>query len=92
MKYAQAVCEELGARGLRATVEDRDHTVGRKIRAAHEDRLPYMLIVGDDEEQNDTLSIRDRQEREAGEVDPERFFEHLSQERADKQIQPSFLA
>jgi threonyl-tRNA synthetase len=92
MEYAQAVCEELGARGLRATVEDRDHTVGRKIRAAHEDRLPYMLIVGDDEEQNDTLSIRDRQEREAGEVDPERFFEHLSQERADKQIQPSFLA
>ena len=92
MEYAQAVCEELGARGLRATVEDRDHTVGRKIRAAHEDRLPYMLIVGDDEEQNDTLSVRDRQEREAGEIDPERFFEHLSQERADKQIRPSFLA
>ena len=92
LEYAQAVCEELGARGLRATVEDRDHTVGRKIRAAHEDRLPYMLIVGDDEEQNDTLSVRDRQEREAGEIDPERFFEHLSQERADKQIRPSFLA
>jgi threonyl-tRNA synthetase len=51
-----------------------------------------MLIVGDDEEQNDTLSVRDRQEREAGEIDPERFFEHLSQERADKQIRPSFLA
>ncbi|MFB6220791.1 MAG: threonine--tRNA ligase [Halolamina sp.] len=87
--YAHRVKNELG--DFRVEVEDRDWTVGRKIRQAHDDRLPYMLIVGSDEEESGTVSVRDRFEREADGVDPDVFREHLEAERAEKRIEPDFL-
>ena len=92
LDYAEEVRRELGNRGFRATVEDRDQTVGRKIRGAHDDRVPYMLVVGDDEEAANTVSVRDRQERERKDVDPSAFYDHLEDERAEKRTTPDFLA
>jgi threonyl-tRNA synthetase len=92
LDYAEEVKRELGSRGFRVTVEDRDQTVGRKIRGAHDDRVPYMLIVGDDEEAANTVSVRDRQERERKDVDPEAFYDHLERERDEKRVSPDFLA
>jgi threonyl-tRNA synthetase len=90
--YAHRVKNALQERNFRVTVEDRDQTVGRKIRGAHEDRLPYMLIVGDDEEQAGTVSVRDRMEREKKDVDPDTFYDHLADERDEKRVAPDFLA
>jgi threonyl-tRNA synthetase len=87
--YAQRVKNELD--GFRVEVDDRDWTVGRKIRQAHDDRLPYMLIVGSDEAESGTVSVRDRYEREAEGVDPATFRDHLAAEREEKRIEPDFL-
>lgn len=87
--YAHRIKNELGE--FRVEVEDRDWTVGRKIRQAHDDRLPYMLIVGSDEEETGTISVRDRFEREADGVDPTAFREHLEAERDEKRIEPDLL-
>lgn len=76
---------------FRVEVEDRDWTVGRKIRQAHDDRVPYMIIVGGDEEEAGTISVRDRFEREADGVDPEAFAAHLADERDEKRVEPDFL-
>jgi threonyl-tRNA synthetase len=92
LDYAEEVKRELGSRGFRVTVEDRDQTVGRKIRGAHDDRVPYMLVVGDDEEAANTVSVRDRQERERKDVDPGAFYDHLESERDEKRVAPDFLA
>jgi len=92
LDYAEEVKRELENRGFRVTVEDRDQTVGRKIRGAHDDRVPYMLVVGDDEEEANTVSVRDRQERERKDVDPEAFYDHLESERDEKRVSPDFLA
>ena len=89
--YAHRVKNALQERGFRVTVEDRDQTVGRKIRGAHEDRLPYMLVLGDDEQEAGTVSVRDRKEREAKDVDPETFYDHLESERDEKRVTPDFL-
>jgi threonyl-tRNA synthetase len=89
--YAHRVKNELENRGFRATVEDRDQTVSRKIRGGHEDRLPYMLILGDNEQEAGTLSVRDRQEREMNDVTPETFYNHLIDERDEKQVEPGFI-
>jgi threonyl-tRNA synthetase len=89
-EYAEAVADELGE--FRVTVEDHDWTVGRKIRAGHEDRVPYMIIVGGDEEEAGTISVRDRAEREEGDVDLAAFRDHLRAERDDKHVEPDFLA
>ncbi|MFB6152753.1 MAG: His/Gly/Thr/Pro-type tRNA ligase C-terminal domain-containing protein, partial [Halodesulfurarchaeum sp.] len=81
----------LAAHDLRVEVEDRDWTVGKKIREAHDDRIPYMLVLGDDEEAAGTISVRDRKEREANDIRPEAFIEHLQAERDEKRTEPDFL-
>ena len=84
--YAERVRATLADAGLRATVEDHDWTVGRKIRAGHDDRVPYMAIVGDREESNETVSVRDRQERERDGLGVEAFRDALVGERDRKRI------
>jgi threonyl-tRNA synthetase len=88
-EYAREVAEELDS--FRVTVEDRDWTIGRKIAEGHEDRVPYMLVVGDDEAEAGTVSVRDRKEREAGDVELGAFRDHLESERAERRADPDFL-
>ncbi len=86
--------EQLQATDLadfRVDIEDRSWTVGRKIQQAHDDRVPYMLIVGDDEEATDTVSVRDRFEREASAIEPTAFQNHLQTEITQKHLEPTFL-
>jgi threonyl-tRNA synthetase len=87
--YAHRVKNELG--DFRVSVEDRSWTLGRKIREAQEDRVPYMIVVGDDEEENGTISVRDRKEQERQDVDVETFREHLESEYDEKRIEPDFI-
>ena len=89
--YAHRVKNELEDAGFRVEVEDRDWTVGRKIRAGHDDRLPYMVIVGDDEQEAGTVSVRDRFENQRGDVDLDEFLSHLEGERAEKRTEPDFV-
>ena len=89
--YAHRVKNELEDAGFRAEVEDRDWTVGRKIRAGHDDRLPYMVIVGDDEQEAGTVSVRDRFENQRGDVDLDAFVDHLVDERDEKRTEPDFV-
>jgi threonyl-tRNA synthetase len=84
--YAERVRDELADAGLRAAVEDHDWTVGRKIRAGHDDRVPYMAIVGDREEDRNTVSVRDRQERERDGVSLPEFRTALVEERDAKRV------
>ncbi|GAA0269176.1 threonine--tRNA ligase [Halobacterium noricense] len=86
--YAHRVKNEL--EGYRVEVEDRDWTVGRKIQQAHDDNVPYMLVLGDDEEEAGTVSVRDRQERERNDVDLDAFLDHLDSEVAEKHTEPDF--
>ncbi len=86
--YAHRVKNELD--GYRVEVEDRDWTVGRKIQQAHDDNVPYMLVLGDDEEEAGTVSVRDRQERERNDVDLDTFVDHLDSEVEEKRTAPDF--
>ncbi|EMA46783.1 threonine--tRNA ligase [Halococcus saccharolyticus] len=89
VEYAESVAAELD--GFRTEVETRSWTVGRKIRAGHDDRVPYMLIVGDTEEEAGTVSVRDREERERDGVDLDEFRTALEAERDEKLTAPAFL-
>ncbi|EJN61009.1 threonine--tRNA ligase [Halogranum rubrum] len=76
---------------FRVGVEDRSWTLGRKIREAQEDRVPYMIIVGGDEQETQTISVRDRKERERKDVEIDDFRAHLEDEREEKRAEPDFL-
>ncbi|MGM0371690.1 MAG: threonine--tRNA ligase [Halobacteriota archaeon] len=92
LAYARTVADRLDEAGFRVEVEDRDWTVGKKIQQTHEDRVPYMLVLGDEEESADQISVRDRDEREEKHVDIDSFLDHLVAERDERRIEPDFLA
>ncbi|AFK19480.1 threonine--tRNA ligase [Haloferax mediterranei ATCC 33500] len=87
--YAESIKEDLG--DFRVTIEDRSWTLGRKIREAQTDRVPYMIIVGGNEEEAGTISVRDRKERETQDVSVEEFRDHLVGEVDDQRVEPGFL-
>ncbi|MFB6112558.1 MAG: threonine--tRNA ligase [Halodesulfurarchaeum sp.] len=91
LEYAHSVAETLEDHDFRVDVESRDWTVGKKIQQSHEDRVPYMLILGDDEESDGTISVRDRTEREEKDVALDAFLAHLEDEREAKRTEPDFL-
>ena len=84
-EYAKKVKEELS--DFRVEIEERSWTVGKKIQAAHDDNVPYMLILGDHEEESRTVSVRDRQEREEDDIGIEEFRERLEKEVDAKRIE-----
>ncbi|MBD3193907.1 MAG: threonine--tRNA ligase [Candidatus Lokiarchaeota archaeon] len=59
-EYGNKIMEELNQRGFRADLDDRDESLGKKIRRAEVDWIPYTIIVGGKEEENETISIRKR--------------------------------
>ncbi len=88
-EYAEEIKEELS--DFRVEIEDRSWTVGKKIQAAHDDRVPYMIIVGDDEEEASEISVRDRFENEDRGFSVEEFREFLEEEVENKELEPGFL-
>ncbi len=87
--YAHRVANEF--EDFRVEVDDRDSTLERKIRASHDDRVPYQIIVGDNEEDDGTISVRDRFEDQEYDVDIDAFRAHLEVERDEKRPEPDFL-
>jgi threonyl-tRNA synthetase len=87
--YAHRVKNEFDE--FRVEVDDRDSTIERKIRAAHDDRVPYQIIVGDNEEEDGNISVRDRFEEQQYDVEIGAFRDHLRTERDEKRPEPDFL-
>jgi threonyl-tRNA synthetase len=65
-EYASKLAAELREAGVRVGLDDRSESVGRKIRDAELGRYPYMLVVGDREEQASAVAVRSHEEGELG--------------------------
>jgi len=85
--YAKKVLNLLENHEIRAVIDDRNETIGKKIREAELQKFPYMLIIGEDEEKNGTVSVRKRGEAGKSNVamKTEDFIE-LIQEEVNKSI------
>ena len=88
--YCEEIQDELD--DFRVTIEDRSWTVGKKIQQAHDDRVPYMCVIGDNEEEAGTISVRDRKEREEKDIDIAEFRDHLETEIEQQRTAVTFLA
>jgi len=80
--YAQRAYEELRELGVRVALDDRSESIGRKVRDAALGRYPYMLVVGDREEENDAVAVRSHAEGELGEMSFAEFAERIRAETA----------
>ena len=79
-KYAQKVLNLLENNEIRALVDNRNETIGKKIREAEMNKIPYMLIVGEQEEKDGTVSVRRHSEGDLGTMSVEKFSELISSE------------
>ena len=77
---AYKVEDELKAKGIRVKVDDRDEKLGKKIRETELMRIPYLLIVGEKEETDGTVSIRKQGEGEQGTEKISTFADAVAQE------------
>ena len=78
--YAQTVKAELAAEGFRCEVDERAEKIGYKIRSARMERVPYMIVVGEKEEQSGSPSVRSREEGDLGGMSMAMFVEKLRRE------------
>ncbi len=84
--YAQEVCRALKKSGVDATVDSRSEKIGFKIREARLDKLPYMLVVGQQEEADHTVSVRSRFAGDEGVKSLDNFIAEITEEIRNKTI------
>ena len=84
--YANQVAAELKKNDVDVTVDNRAEKIGYKIREARLDKLPYMLVVGAQEEQDGTVSVRSRYEGNEGTKPLTDFIDQICEEIRTKEI------
>ena len=84
--YARKIYDKLFEKGLRVELDVRNEKIGYKIREALSMKIPYLIIVGDEEEKNDTISIRGRGFENASGLKLDAFMDRLNQEILSKKI------
>lgn len=72
--YARKVHQRLGASGLRSHLDDRNEKVNLKIREAQLQKVPYMLVIGDREQESDTVGVRHRKHADLGAKPVDQFI------------------
>lgn len=78
--YAQTVIDRLEAQGFRCEMDDRNEKIGYKIREAQLEKVPYMLVLGDKEEEAAQVAVRDRKDGKTTVMSLDEFMEKLEYE------------
>ncbi len=85
-EYAESIKLQFEANGFRTSVDDRNEKIGKKIREAQLNKIPYMVIVGDKDIENNTISPRHRSAGDMGAMKLEDFIKDIKEEVATKTI------
>ena len=78
--YANSICKALDDEGVRAEVDDRNEKIGKKIREATLEKVPYMLVLGDRDIENGTVSVRTRSGEDKGAMPLKQFLSEITEE------------
>ena len=84
--YADQVAAQLDQAGYRVEVDHRNEKIGKKIREAQLEKIPYMLVVGDKEAESGQVAVRARSKGDLGAMDFAAFLAHLKQVVDEKQM------
>ncbi len=84
--YASKVAKQLKNEDIRVETDDSNETLGNKIRKAQEDKIPYMLIVGDKEEKEEGVAVRLRSGEDEGKVRVKEFVKRIREKIDSKSL------
>ena len=86
LDYAGKVAEELKANGIRVETDERSEKIGYKIREARLKKVPYMIVVGQKEEEEGVVSVRSRFKGDEGQIRLSDFIDDICREIRTKEI------
>ena len=87
LDYLYDVKKALEAKGIRCEIDDRSEKIGFKIRQAQLEKVPYMLLAGDKDIENNTVSLRTRSGGDKGAMSLDEFVDKLLKEVDDKSLE-----
>lgn len=82
--YAEQVAKQLEELDIRVELDNRNEKIGYKIREAQMQKIPYMLVVGDKEIENNAVAVRDRKEGDRGSMSLDEFISNIQKEIKEK--------
>ncbi len=86
-EYAQKVTDELKSKGVRVELDNNTESMQKKIRNAEKQKVPYMLVVGDKEQESGSVAVRARGRQDLGMMKKEEFIAKIHTEIMEKTIQ-----
>jgi threonyl-tRNA synthetase len=86
LEYAQTIVDQLKDSGVRVELDDKNETLGSKIRNAQTEKVAYMFVVGDREQEKNMVSVRKRNGEDLGPKDLQDFIKALRKEIDEKTI------
>lgn len=86
LDYAKSIADKLKSFGFRVEVDDRNEKIGKKIREAQLQKVPYMLIIGENEKANNNICVRSRNGGDLGTQNLDDFIKEIIDERDTKKI------
>lgn len=84
--YSEKVKNELSAAGIRVEIDFRSEKIGYKIREARNERIPYIVVVGDKEEAENKISMRSRKNGDEGILELEELIQRIHEEVTNKEL------
>ena len=82
--YCNNLCDKISAQNIRVDVDDRNESIGKRIREAEKEWIQYILVIGEKEAGSANLSIRDRQTGDVREVSFDDFMNEIDEQTAGK--------
>ena len=86
LKYAQKIEKTLKEQDIRVEIDDKSETMQNKIRNATTEKTPYMIIIGGREEENNTISVRQRDGQDLGSMALEKFIKNILEQINKKSL------
>ena len=84
--YAQSIADELKAAGFRVEANLKSDKIGAKIRDAQINKIPYMLVLGDKELEDQTIAVRERKQGDIGVMSLEEFKETITRQKVSRSL------
>lgn len=84
--YAKQVYNKLTEAGIRCEFDDRNEKIGKKIREAQLQKVPYMLVIGDKERDENLVAVRSRSKGDLGQVSVQQFLDNINVEIKNRSL------
>jgi threonyl-tRNA synthetase len=82
--YGSEIMKELRRKGIKVELDDRSEKIGYKIRESQLQQIPYMLVIGEKEENEGKVSVRSREKGDTGAIKVEEFIDMITKEIEEK--------